>query len=215
MRGQQLIKINVMKYVKQYWHIIASGLLIFGFIYGLSLRHESLLSEQLKYQKQVQELQNNIDSVKMRNDSIIDAIATQDKFIEKLVEQLPAVKESGVLPSVFIAQAILESGMGKSSLTKQSNNIFCIKGSYKGRSVHAKDDEPGLSSFRKYPSYAESIQDYLDLMQTKRYCDLLGNKDYKHWAKMLKKKGYASSPVYTQRLIEIVEKYKLSVFDLC
>jgi flagellum-specific peptidoglycan hydrolase FlgJ len=52
-------------------------------------------------------------------------------------------------------------------------------------------------------------------MQTKRYCDLLGNKDYKHWAHQLKKKGYASSPVYTQRLIHIIEKYKLTIFDVC
>jgi flagellum-specific peptidoglycan hydrolase FlgJ len=113
-----------MKYVKKYWHFIASTALVFGFIYGISFRHESLILEQLKYQKQVQELEFKLDSVRQKQDSLFNAIATQTIFIEKLVKELPLVEESGVLPSIFIAQAILESGMGNSSLTKRSNNNF-------------------------------------------------------------------------------------------
>lgn len=214
MRGLRLIKYSIMKYVSKNWHIIASIALVVGFIYALSIKQQSLLQEQINQQKQIQKLEFKIDSIQKEKDILINSIANQNSFINNLVAELPKVKETGVLPSIFIAQAILESGMGKSKLTKKSNNIFCIKGSYKGKSIQAKDDEPGLSSFRKYSSYSESIDDYLKLMQTKRYCDLLGNKDYKYWASMLKKKGYASSPVYTKRLIDIIEKYKLTVFDI-
>ncbi|OYW72048.1 MAG: N-acetylmuramoyl-L-alanine amidase [Aerococcus viridans] len=73
----------------------------------------------------------------------------------------------------MIAQAILESGWGASGLASAPNyNLFGIKGDYEGESVNVytlEDDGSGnyyqiTAEFRKYPSYRESLTDYVDKM---------------------------------------------------
>ena len=71
-----------------------------------------------------------------------------------------------------------------------------------------------MADFRKYPSWQESIADHSSLFnRLSRYSNLRGLKDYKLACKYVKDDGYATSPTYTQTLINTIEKYKLYEWD--
>ncbi|KGL58597.1 glucosaminidase domain-containing protein [Polaribacter sp. Hel1_85] len=119
--------------------------------------------------------------------------------------------------SITLAQGILESGKGRSELALKSNNHFGIKchTQWKGERVYHDDDEEG-ECFRKYQYVATSYDDHSAfLTKRKRYSFLFnyGSKDYKRWAKGLKKAGYATDKKYPNKLIKIIEDYNLYQFD--
>ena len=123
-------------------------------------------------------------------------------------------KEYGIPATITLAQGILESAAGTSSLTKASNNHFCIKAGagWNGRVHRAWDDEPQKSRFRCYASAEESFRDYAKLISTGKYYKPLfkiNRYDYRGWAHGLKKAGYATAPHYAQALIGIIDHYKL------
>jgi LysM repeat protein len=132
-----------------------------------------------------------------------------------------AIKEmlrSGVPASITLAQGILESDNGNSSLAKKANNHFGIKchSNWKGPNVYHDDDSKG-ECFRKYKTVYESYQDHSDfLMSGARYSSLFQLKmtDYKGWARGLKKAGYATSPTYSEMLIKLIEEHNLQQYDL-
>ena len=117
----------------------------------------------------------------------------------------------GIPASITLAQGILESGAGRSALSKKSNNHFgikCHKG-WTGQRVFHDDDEL-QECFRKYKDPKYSFRDHsLFLTQRSRYEGLFAYKknDYKSWAKGLRKAGYATDPKYPQKLINIIETY--------
>lgn len=119
--------------------------------------------------------------------------------------------------SITLAQGILESNSGRSQLTSRSNNHFgikCHKGWTGGRTYH-DDDEKG-ECFRVYDHPESSFRDHsLFLAERTRYADLFKLKitDYKGWAKGLKKAGYATDKKYPDKLINLIETYKLYTFD--
>ena len=119
--------------------------------------------------------------------------------------------------SITLAQAILESGNGKSRLAKEANNHFGIKchSNWNGKKVYADDDEK-QECFRKYSSVKESYRDHsLFLADRDRYAFLFEYKtsDYKSWARGLKKAGYATNPKYPSLLINLIERYNLNMYD--
>jgi flagellum-specific peptidoglycan hydrolase FlgJ len=119
--------------------------------------------------------------------------------------------------SIPLAQGILESGNGKSDLASKSNNHFGIKchTGWKGQKVYHDDDAKG-ECFRKYQYVETSYHDHSAfLTKRKRYAFLFNyrTKDYKKWAKGLKKAGYATDKKYPNKLIKIIEDYKLYEFD--
>ncbi len=123
----------------------------------------------------------------------------------------------GIPASITLAQGILESGAGKGELTKKANNHFGIKchTGWSGERVYHDDDKRG-ECFRKYKDSKYSFRDHsLFLTQRSRYKDLfkLRKDDYKGWARGLKKAGYATDPKYPDKLINIVERYKLYEYD--
>ncbi|MCM1439386.1 MAG: glucosaminidase domain-containing protein [Roseburia sp.] len=123
-------------------------------------------------------------------------------------------KEYGIPASITLAQGILESGAGTSSLTKASNNHFGIKAGngWSGRVHLAWDDETVKSRFRCYSSPEESFRDHAKLLSTSKYYRNLFKiniYDYRGWAYGLKKAGYATSPTYAQALIGLIDHYKL------
>jgi LysM repeat protein len=125
---------------------------------------------------------------------------------------------SGIPASITMAQACLESSNGNSSLTRKSNNHFGIKcrNDWKGARVYHNDDKLN-ECFRKYRTAEESYIDHSDfLVQNPRYQSLftINSKDYKTWARGLKKAGYATDPNYPSRLIKIIEDEKLYLLDL-
>ena len=120
--------------------------------------------------------------------------------------------------SITMAQGILESGCGLSGLARNANNHFGIKAgrSWKGGIYKAWDDESRPSSFRRYASAEGSYLDHARLLcDPKGYytrCFMYDVRNYRAWAYMLKKCGYATAPNYAESLIAYIEKYRL--YDL-
>ena len=133
------------------------------------------------------------------------------------------MENSGILASVIIAQAILESCWGLSTATRLGCNLFGIKAdcNWKGQFVTAtgwEEDKKGNKTYypmrwRKYNSWAESIKDHSLFLKAKRYSNIIGDKDYKSVANKLKLDGYATSVNYSQQLISIIEQYQLYKYD--
>ncbi len=121
----------------------------------------------------------------------------------------------GIPASITLAQGILESRNGQSTLTVKSNNHFGIKcHDWKGKKVYADDDKKN-ECFRKYKSAGQSFEDHSQFLLRKRYADLFKLKpdNYKGWAKGLKKAGYATDPSYAKLLIKIIEQHELYKYD--
>ncbi|MCD7974170.1 MAG: glucosaminidase domain-containing protein [Candidatus Azobacteroides sp.] len=120
--------------------------------------------------------------------------------------------------SIKLAQALLESGAGKSALVKAGNNHFgikCHKG-WDGECIPFDDDAP-QESFCKYKSVEDSWDHHSRFLTRRgRYSFLfeeLDIKDYKGWAKGLQKAGYATDKKYADKLISMIERYQLHKYD--
>lgn len=118
--------------------------------------------------------------------------------------------------SITLAQGIFESGAGRSELCVKGNNHFGIKcHGWTGRTVYHDDDEL-QECFRAYNSALESYEDHSKfLTSSQRYRSLfqLSVTDYKGWARGLKACGYATNPQYADKLIQLIELYKLYELD--
>lgn len=148
--------------------------------------------------------------------------ATYSEVVESYIRSYGAIAKSemlqyGIPASITLAQGILESGAGRGELTRKANNHFGIKchSGWTGERAYHDDDERG-ECFRKYKDPKYSFRDHsLFLSERTRYQDLfkLRKKDYKGWARGLKKAGYATDPKYPTKLIDIIERYDLARFD--
>jgi len=131
------------------------------------------------------------------------------------------MKTSGILASLTASQALLESNKGNSGLAVKANNLFGIKGSYKGESIKMETTEyysgkpfRVYADFRKYPSWQESIADHSGLFnRSDRYKNLRGCTDWIKATVYVKQDGYATSPTYTESLQNVIQKYKLMEWD--
>lgn len=148
---------------------------------------------------------------------------TNSEFIEKIgALAREDMKKSKILASLTIAQAILESGWGKSALSQPPNyNLFGIKGDYNGAFCTFPTSEylngrwcTVNANFRKYPSWAESLADHSALFNRwDRYANLRGNYNYRDVCNKVREDGYATDPSYSAKLINIIEQYNLTRFD--
>lgn len=122
----------------------------------------------------------------------------------------------GIPASITLAQGILESGAGTSKLAVKANNHFGIKchSNWTGE-VYYQNDDAENECFRKYDNPETSYEDHSEFLKAKRYERLFtyGKTDYKAWARGLKDCGYATNPQYPERLITLIEKYRLGRFD--
>jgi len=136
-----------------------------------------------------------------------------DQYKDVAIEQM---KRYGIPASITIAQGIFESGAGQSELAVKANNHFGIKcNGWSGRKSYHDDDERG-ECFRAYDNAYESFEDHSKFLSSRqRYSSLFNLKkdDYKGWARGLKAAGYATNPRYADRLIEIIQLYKLYQYD--
>lgn len=118
--------------------------------------------------------------------------------------------------SITLAQAVFESGAGRSRLARLGNNHFGIKcHGWTGRTI-AEDDDALGECFRAYDHPLQSFEDHSKfLVNSSRYRRLfsLSMQDYRGWAHGLKACGYATNPRYAYKLIELIELYKLYVYD--
>ncbi len=136
-----------------------------------------------------------------------------DKYTPMAVEQM---RKHHIPASITMAQALLESGAGRSYLAVNANNHFGIKVSYGWNGGYVRrDDDRKNEKFRKYRSVEDSYEDHSLFLKKDRYKSLfnLDAMDYRAWARGLKACGYATLPTYADRLIGIIETYDLQYLD--
>ena len=130
-----------------------------------------------------------------------------------------ASRKTGIPPHFMVAQAALETGWGEKVLQhtdgRSSYNLFNIKAGsqWSGATVDIVANEysdgriqPELSRFRSYRSYAEAFSDYADLLSgNTRYANVLGQTAPAEFARSLQQAGYATDPMYANKLTRIIE----------
>jgi LysM repeat protein len=132
--------------------------------------------------------------------------------------------QRGVLASLTVAQAILESGWGTSALATKANALFGIKADSRwgGRVYNAKTQEcyDGVAftevdaAFRAYDSWEQSLADHAAFLAgSPRYQAVIGETDYTAACTAIKAAGYATDPAYAEKLISLIETYDLTAFD--
>ncbi|MEG2118274.1 MAG: glucosaminidase domain-containing protein [Clostridia bacterium] len=148
-------------------------------------------------------------------------------------EKMP---QTGILASLTISQAILESGYGTSGMARNYNNLFGLKAyraSWTGK-VYCRSNKAVYSNFdeaisilgnelykqyyneffRVFNSWSESLDSYLSLfLNNDRYANLRGLTDYKLAAKYVVEDGYCSDDGYTAHLINYIETHELYKYD--
>lgn len=145
-------------------------------------------------------------------------ILPQQEYIQKYSEiAVSEMQRTGIPASITLAQGILESDSGRSDLAVNANNHFGIKchNDWNGLS-YRHDDETSQECFRAYSSPEESFVAHSDFLKERnRYAALfkLDSKDYKGWASGLSYCGYATDPMYPEKLVRIIEEYSLFDFD--
>jgi LysM repeat protein len=127
------------------------------------------------------------------------------------------MNRTGIPASITLAQGIIESDCGHSSLAREANNHFGIKchDDWRGATIRHTDNSRN-ECFRKYGKPQDSFYDHSDFLKTgSRYNFLfdLKSSDYKAWAHGLKKAGYATNPNYANMLIRTIEENNLWHFD--
>jgi LysM repeat protein len=143
---------------------------------------------------------------------------TREEYIKQFAPMaIRQMEQMGVPASIILAQGMLESDNGNSTLAVKGNNHFGIKchKTWSGPKMYHDDDAKG-ECFRKYASAEQSYKDHSEFLRgARRYAFLfdLETTDYKGWAYGLKKAGYATNPRYAEMLIKIIEDNKLYLFD--
>lgn len=141
-------------------------------------------------------------------------------FIQKIAPGAQETMRScGVLSSLTIAQAALESGWGSHA---PGNNLFGIKANgWSGRTQVLKTTEflngetvVVHQLFRAYDSWAQSVEDHATfLLKHSRYKNIIGVRDYRTVCRLIQQDGYATEPEYALELIGLIEKYQLNLYD--
>lgn len=146
----------------------------------------------------------------------------QSRFIKKIGQNAKLVyqKKHQVLPSIIIAQAIIESDWGRSDLATKANNLFGVKGQYEGQQILMNTDEYESNQrttikdyFKVYPSLEIAIQDHSDFLSVGTYATLTNLTNYTEQADLLQKAGYATDPNYATKIKKAIQDYDLAEYD--
>ncbi|HGF8028620.1 N-acetylmuramoyl-L-alanine amidase [Enterococcus faecium] len=152
---------------------------------------------------------------------------SHQQFIERLVPHAQELQDGyGVLPSIILGQAILESNWGKSTLARKYNNLFGIKayGDQKKVSLETKEfvNEEWITiqgDFKVYDSWEQSMDDHTQLFvqgvdwNPALYEKVITATNYQEAAQALQDAGYATDPGYAQKIIQVIETYHLNQYD--
>lgn len=156
--------------------------------------------------------------VKHRTPKELALYKKQKAYVERFADVAVAeMKKYGIPASITLAQGVVETNSGASSLASKYNNHFGIKcfskKCGKGHCVNFSDNSH-KDFFVRYKTAWNSYRAHSELLIGKRYRHLqqLG-KDYKGWAKGLKQAGYATDPAYADKLIEAIEDLELYEYD--
>lgn len=135
-----------------------------------------------------------------------------DQYAEYAMEQM---RRYGIPASVTLAQGLIESANGRSTLARTANNHFGVKGTFNGAYVLANDDKPN-EKFKKYDNVGQSYEDHSKVLMAARYQRYVGNlspDDYRGWASGIKKGGYATDPRYVSTIVGVIEGNNLQKYD--
>ena len=150
---------------------------------------------------------------------------TNSEFIEQIAVYVKKYAYAyGIeVHSPIIAQAILESGWGRSILAIRYHNYFGLKcgGSWNGTSVNMatkEEYEVGTltnirDNFRAYDSMEAGVKGYFDFINTSRYANLKGVKSPEEYVRRIKADGYATSSKYVDNIMRVIRDNKLTRFD--
>ena len=150
---------------------------------------------------------------------------THSEFIEQFAAYVKkyAWAYGIAVHSPIIAQAILESGWGKSGLASNYHNYFGLKcgSSWKGKSVNMATKEEYKvgtltnirDNFRVYDSMEAGVKGYFDFINTSRYANLKGVKSPEEYVRRIKADGYATSSKYVDNIMRVIRDNKLTRFD--
>lgn len=150
---------------------------------------------------------------------------TKQEFISKVAGYVQKHASSyGIkVHSPIIAQAILESNWGESSLSKKYHNYFGLKcgSKWTGKSVNLSTKEEYRAgeitnikaNFRVYDSMEAGIKGYFEFIQISRYKNLKGITDPKKYLETIKADGYATDSKYVDKNLNVIDKYNLTKYD--
>lgn len=190
---------------------ILAGILIVGAVFILSI---IVLSDNVKPKKVTVSSENQEELV-------------QKEFIARLVPHAEELQKSyGVLPSIIIGQAILESNWGQSTLASEYNNLFGIKAYGDQKKINLETQEyvneiwvTIQGDFKVYDTWEESMDDHTKLFingvtwNPRLYESVLLASDYSEAAQALQEAGYATDPTYAEKVINVIETYNLDQYD--
>lgn len=156
-----------------------------------------------------------------------DEDMTKQEFIDRLRPHAEELQEGyGILPSIIISQAALESNWGSSQLAHEYNNLFGIKayGNQNKVNLETKEyvNEQWITiegDFRVYHSWEDSMDDHTMLFvngvdwNPQKYEDVLTAQSHQEAAEALQEDGYATDPGYADKVIEVIENYQLDQYD--
>ncbi len=151
-------------------------------------------------------------------------------FIKRYANDvIKSVKGTGILPSVKMAQMIIESsgkdekgvfGIGKGLAVRKANNYFGIKADkwWTGKKVALstpKDGKP-VNYFRVYTSALDSLKDHSSfLLKNSRYktSGVFTAKNPEQQVAALDRAKYSESPTYGKALLGLIKAYTLTELD--
>lgn len=222
------------KFGYKYFIIIFFGLIIYSkdihFVLHLQNNHSNLFNYEQSTSDEAHSTGGNIKSISGINSekggfnlvSFKPKTPKEKRYKNYIINYhklaIKEMQKHKIPASITLAQGLLETDGGLSKLATENKNHFGIKCfSKKCKKGHCTnfDDDSHKDFFRKYNSEKESYEAHSVLLKKDRYKKLFSfNKnDYKSWAFELKKAGYATDKKYPEKLIQIIEKYNLHLYD--
>ena len=160
-----------------------------------------------------------------RRNEIMLLDTDKQKFVDDIAKYVQKYAGSyGIsVHSPIIAQAILESGWGKSRLAADYHNYFGMKCGTKwtGPSVNMTTQEEYTAgtlatikdNFRVYDNMENGVKGYFEFIQLSRYENLKGIVNPQKYVETIKNDGYATSSTYVDSLMQIIKLYNLTSYD--
>lgn len=160
-----------------------------------------------------------------RRNEIMLLDTDKQKFVDDIAKYVQKYAGSyGIsVHSPIIAQAILESGWGKSRLATDYHNYFGMKCGTKwtGPSVNMTTQEEYTAgtlatikdNFRVYDNMENGVKGYFEFIQLSRYENLKGIVNPQKYIETIKNDGYATSSTYVDSLMQIIKIYNLTSYD--
>ena len=182
---------------------LLSGIVIYRWVDTANQRHGELMQREVDYEQRI-------------------------GFIESIVPISQRLqRQYGVLASVSMAQAALESDFGRSQLGAEYNNLYGVKTDATDpdgvdfQTLEYFDDEwvEITDRFKVYPSWEASMEGHAILINEGTSWDptfyqaVLNGDNYVEQAIGLQESGYATDPTYADKIIEMIETYELNQYD--